>query len=143
MNKLIIHTDGGARNNPGPAGIGAVLYDENKQVVKEISEYIGEATNNQAEYKAVIRAMEEARKLNASELEFYLDSELVVKQLNREYKVKNKELAPLFMKVYNLSQGFRKVTFKHVIRERNKEADALVNKAIDTRTVIDKKFNNN
>ncbi|OGF20143.1 hypothetical protein A3I35_00005, partial [Candidatus Falkowbacteria bacterium RIFCSPLOWO2_02_FULL_45_15] len=109
MNKLIIHTDGGARNNPGPAGIGAVLYDENKQVVKEISEYIGEATNNQAEYKAVIRAMEEARKLNASELEFYLDSELVVKQLNREYKVKNKELAPLFMKVYNLSQGFRKV----------------------------------
>jgi len=141
--KLIIHTDGGARNNPGPAGIGAVLYDENKQVVKEISEYIGEATNNQAEYKAVIRAMEEARKLNASELEFYLDSELVVKQLNREYKVKNKELAPLFMKVYNLSQGFRKVTFKHVIRERNKEADALVNKAIDTRTVIDKKFNNN
>ena len=143
MNKLIIHTDGGARNNPGPAGIGAVLYDENKQVVKEISEYIGEATNNQAEYKAVIRAMEEARKLNASELEFYLDSELVVKQLNREYKVKNKELAPLFMKVYNLSQGFRKVTFKHVIRERNKEADALVNRAIDTRTVIDKKFNNN
>jgi len=133
MNKLIIHTDGGARNNPGPAGIGAVLYDENKQVVKEISEYIGEATNNQAEYKAVIRAMEEARKLNASELEFYLDSELVVKQLNREYKVKNKELAPLFMKVYNLSQGFRKVTFKHIIRERNKEADALVNKAIDGR----------
>ena len=131
--KLIIHTDGGARNNPGPAGIGAVLYDENKQVVKEISEYIGEATNNQAEYKAVIRAMEEARKLNASELEFYLDSELVVKQLNREYKVKNKELAPLFMKVYNLSQGFRKVTFKHIIRERNKEADALVNKAIDGR----------
>ncbi|PIR92076.1 ribonuclease H [Candidatus Falkowbacteria bacterium CG10_big_fil_rev_8_21_14_0_10_44_15] len=146
--KLIIHTDGGARGNPGPAGIGITLTPISPAVLRDegeiqIAEYIGEATNNQAEYKAVIRAMEEARKLNASELEFYLDSELVVKQLNREYKVKNKELAPLFMKVYNLSQGFRKVTFKHVIRERNKEADALVNKAIDSRTVIDKKFNNN
>jgi len=129
--KLIIHTDGGARNNPGPAGIGAVIYDEKKNIVKEISEYIGEATNNQAEYKAVIRALEEAKKLGADELEFYLDSELVVRQLNREYKVKNKELAPLFMKVYNLSQGFKKISFQHVIRERNKEADALVNKAID------------
>ncbi|PIT93890.1 ribonuclease H [Candidatus Falkowbacteria bacterium CG10_big_fil_rev_8_21_14_0_10_43_11] len=131
--KLIIHTDGGARNNPGPAGIGAVIYDEKKNIVKEISEYIGETTNNQAEYKAVIRALEEAKKLGADELEFYLDSELVVRQLNREYKVKNKELAPLFMKVYNLSQGFKKISFQHVIRERNKEADALVNKAIDSK----------
>ena len=131
--KLIIHTDGGARNNPGPAGIGPVIYGEKKNIVKEISEYIGETTNNQAEYKAVIRALEEAKKLGADELEFYLDSELVVRQLNREYKVKNKELAPLFMKVYNLSQGFKKISFQHVIRERNKEADALVNKAIDSK----------
>ncbi|PIR93201.1 ribonuclease H [Candidatus Falkowbacteria bacterium CG10_big_fil_rev_8_21_14_0_10_43_10] len=131
--KLIIHTDGGARNNPGPAGIGAIIYDEQKNIVKEISEYIGEATNNQAEYRACLRAMEEAKKLGAQELEFYLDSELVVEQLNRRYKVKNKELAPLFMKIYNMSQEFKKVAFKHVRREFNKEADALVNKAIDNR----------
>jgi len=131
--KLTIYTDGGARNNPGPAGIGCVLYDENKKIVKEISEYIGEATNNQAEYKACLRAIEEGKKFGAEELEFYLDSELVVKQLNREYKVKNKELAPLFMKIYNLSQQFKKVTFKHIRRELNKEADRLVNEAIDGR----------
>jgi len=154
--KLTIYTDGGARNNPGPAGIGCVLYDGNpaqcgqeKKVVQEISEYIGEATNNQAEYKAVFRAMEEVKKIieksapshkagrqsgpaSGWELDFYLDSELVVKQLNREYKVKNKELAPLFMKIYNLSQQFKKVTFTHVRRELNKEADRLVNEAIDS-----------
>ncbi|MFA6551409.1 MAG: ribonuclease HI family protein [Patescibacteria group bacterium] len=130
--KLIIHTDGGARNNPGPAGIGAVIAADGK-VVKEISEYIGETTNNQAEYKAVIRALEEAKKLGADELEFYLDSELVVRQFNRIYKVRDKDLAPLFMKVYNLAQNFKKVTFKHIMRERNKEADMLVNRAIDNR----------
>ena len=131
--KLIIYTDGGARGNPGPAGIGAVIYNENKKVVKEISEYIGETTNNQAEYKACLRAMEEAKKLKALELDFYLDSELVVKQLKREYKVKNKELAPLFIKIYNLSQQFKKVSFTHVRREFNKEADRLVNEALDAR----------
>ena len=132
--KLIIYTDGGARNNPGPAGIGAVLMDENKKIAAEISEYIGEATNNQAEYKAVIAAMDKAQKLGAEELEFYLDSELVVKQLSREYKVKNKDLAPLFIQVYNKSMGFKKVTFKHIPRELNKEADRLVNLAIDGKT---------
>jgi len=131
--KLTIYTDGGARGNPGPAGIGAVIYNENKKVVKEISEYIGETTNNQAEYKACLRAMEEAKKLKATELDFYLDSELVVKQLKREYKVKNKELAPLFIKIYNLSQQFKKVSFTHVRREFNKEADRLVNEALDAR----------
>ncbi len=130
--KLIIYTDGGARGNPGPAGIGVVISDGHK-IIRQIAEYIGETTNNQAEYKAVIRALAESKNLRADELEFYLDSELVVRQLNREYKVKNKELAPLFMKVYNLSQGFKKVTFKHVIRERNQAADALVNKALDER----------
>ena len=132
MKKLIIYTDGGARGNPGPAGIGCVLYDEKKNVVKEIAEYIGKTTNNQAEYKACLRAMEEAKKLDAEELEFYLDSELVVKQLNREYKVKNKELAPLFVKIYNLSQQFKQVTFAHIRREKNKEADALANQAMDS-----------
>ncbi len=129
--KLIIYTDGGARNNPGPAGIGAVLLDEKGNEVAAISEYVGEATNNQAEYMAVIAAIKKAGELGAEELEFYLDSELVVKQLNREYKVKNKDLAPLFVRIYNASLNFKKVSFNHVPREQNKEADRLVNLAID------------
>ena len=131
MNKIIIYSDGGARGNPGPAGIGAVLYDENKNLIAEISEYIGETTNNQAEYKALLKAILKAKDLGAKELECFLDSELVVKQLNREYRVKNKDLAPLFTQIYNLSLSFKKVSFTHVRREYNKEADALVNMAID------------
>ncbi len=134
--ELIIHTDGGARGNPGPAGIGAVLKDKDGNLVAEVSEYIGETTNNQAEYRAVLAALEKAKSLGAEELEFVLDSELVVKQLNREYKVKDKGLAVVFMKVYNASLGFKKVSFRHVRREMNKEADALVNKALDARTSI-------
>jgi ribonuclease HI len=129
--KLIIYTDGGARGNPGPAGIGAVLKNEKGETVEEISEYIGETTNNQAEYRAVLAAMEKAKKLGAGELQFFLDSELVVRQLNREYKVRDKELAPLFMKIYNGSMSFKKVTFKHVRRELNAAADRLVNEALD------------
>lgn len=129
--KLIIYTDGGARNNPGPAGIGAVLMDENKKVIAEISEYIGLATNNQAEYKALLAAIRKAQELKAEEIEFYLDSELVVKQMNREYKVRDKDLAQIFLKIYNISLGFKKISFAHVPRELNKEADKLVNEAID------------
>jgi ribonuclease HI len=130
---LTIYTDGGARGNPGPAGIGAVAYDKEGNVVFEISEYIGETTNNQAEYRAAVRALEEAKKYKAKELFFYLDSELIVKQLNGEYKVKNKGLQPLFVKIYNGCLDFKKVEFKHVKRENNKEADKLVNKAIDAK----------
>jgi ribonuclease HI len=129
--KLIIYTDGGARGNPGPAGIGAVLNNEKGDRMAEVSEYIGETTNNQAEYKAVVAAIAKAKELGAEELDFFLDSELVVKQLNREYKVRDKDLAPLFMKIYNAVMGFKKVTFKHVRRELNAEADKLVNIALD------------
>lgn len=130
-NKLIVFTDGGSRGNPGPAAIGAVLKDEAGVIVAEISEYIGETTNNQAEYRAVVAAIEKAKALKAEELDFFLDSELVVKQLKREYKVRDKDLAPLFMKIYNAMMGFKKVTFKHVRREFNAEADKLVNEALD------------
>jgi ribonuclease HI len=129
--KIIIFSDGGARGNPGPAGIGAVLYDDKKQVLAKISKYIGETTNNQAEYQALISALKKAKDLGGQELDVFLDSELVVKQLNREYKVKNKELAPLFLEVYNLSLNFSKITFTHVYRENNIEADRLVNEALD------------
>jgi len=129
--RLTIYTDGGARGNPGPGGIGGVIYDANRKKLAEISEHIGHATNNQAEYKAVIAAMKKAKELGAEELEFYLDSELIVKQLKREYKVKNADLAPLFLQIYNLEMGFKKISFRHVSREMNKEADALANKAMD------------
>jgi len=129
--KLIIYADGGARGNPGPAGIGAVILDQQNKVVTRISKYIGEATNNQAEYQALLAAMEKAKQLGAKEMEVFLDSELLVKQMNRQYRVKDQELALLFVKVYNAVLGFNKVIFKHIKREYNIEADKLVNLAID------------
>lgn len=128
---LIIHTDGGARGNPGPAGIGIYMTTPTGEVVKEIAEYIGETTNNQAEYQALIRGLEEARELGAQTLQIFMDSELIVKQIKREYKVKNKDLAPLFAGVNSLSQQFKNVSVEHVPRAQNKEADRLVNEAID------------
>ncbi|NCN07453.1 ribonuclease HI family protein [Candidatus Falkowbacteria bacterium] len=129
MTKVILHSDGGARGNPGPAGIGVVLEIGDKK--KLFKKYIGESTNNQAEYQALILGLEEAIKAKAEEVDCYLDSELVVKQLNHEYKVKNAGLASLFVKVHNLSQQFKKIKFIHVFRESNVEADKLVNEAID------------
>ena len=131
MSKLIIYTDGGSRGNPGPAGAGAIIYDENRKVIAEISEFLGITTNNQAEYRAILAGIKKAVSLQASEVEFYLDSELAVKQLNREYKVKNKDLAPLFLAVYNLTLSFTKISFTHIPRERNSEADRLANEAMD------------
>jgi len=130
-NKLTIYTDGGARGNPGPAGIGAVILDEQGNTVAKISQYIGQATNNQAEYRALIVALTKAKELGAAEVGVFLDSELVVKQLNREYRVKDKDLAPLFVQVYNISLGFKKIIFKHIRREKNELADKLVNQALD------------
>lgn len=131
MSKLIIYTDGGSRGNPGPAGAGAIIYDENHKVIAEISEFLGTTTNNQAEYRAILAGIKKAVALQASEVEFYLDSELAVKQLNREYKVKNKDLAPLFLAVYNLTLSFKKISFTHIPREQNTEADRLANEAMD------------
>jgi ribonuclease HI len=99
--------------------------------VAEVSKYLGVATNNQAEYRALIEALKKAKELGAKKISVFLDSELVVKQLNREYKVKNKDLAPLFLEVYNLSLSFSNIIFTHVYRENNKEADKLANEAMD------------
>lgn len=134
MDKVIIYTDGGARGNPGPAGIGAVIYNEHKKQLAEISEFLGVATNNQAEYKALIAAFRKAADLGAKELDCYLDSELVVKQLKGEYRVKDKDLAKLFLDIHNLSLSFKKISYTHVPRERNKEADLLANEAMDRGT---------
>ena len=129
MSKATLHTDGGARGNPGPAGIGAVLDYEEKQYL--LKEYIGQATNNQAEYRAVILGLAKAKELGAEEVDVYLDSELVQQQLSGFYKVKNQDLGSLFVKVWNLAQGFKKIKYIHIYREENKLADKLVNEAID------------
>lgn len=131
--RVILYTDGGARGNPGPAGLGVVILGENHRVLAAFGEYLGETTNNQAEYRAMIAALERAKELGATEVDARADSELLVKQLNRQYRVKNAGLAPLFMQVWNLAQSFRRCTFRHVRREQNKDADAMVNKAIDAR----------
>lgn len=127
--KAVVFTDGGARGNPGPAAIGVVLQIEGKEPV-HIGEAIGETTNNAAEYQALLRALQEAKTLGVTELECQLDSELVVKQLNREYKVREKTLAPLFLQVWNLAQGFRAIRFVAISRSENREADRLVNDAL-------------
>lgn len=128
--KIKVYTDGGARGNPGPAGLGVVIYDEKDNLMSRHNKYIGVATNNQAEYQALILALEKAKEMGAQNLECFLDSELVVKQLNGEYRVKDRDLGPLFIKVWNLKQGFKKITFCHIPREKNKEADRLVGEAV-------------
>lgn len=129
--KLIIYTDGGSRGNPGPAAIGVVVGG------KKYGEAIGETTNNVAEYKAVIFALKKAKallgknKAKETEVLVNLDSELIFKQVIGEYKVLDKDMQPLFIEVWNLMQDFKKVEFKHIPREQNREADKMVNEALD------------
>ncbi|HYC79401.1 MAG TPA: ribonuclease HI family protein [Candidatus Binatia bacterium] len=129
--ELIIHSDGGARGNPGPAAIGVVVSDTNGNELKAIKEYIGEGTNNQAEYKALIKGISEAAAMGAQTITCYLDSELVVKQLNGQYKIKEPGLQVLAMHVIRSKNKFQSIEFKHVRREHNKRADQLVNEALD------------
>lgn len=130
MKHLDLATDGGARGNPGPAGIGAVIRD-GRRTVAMIKRFLGIATNNVAEYEGVIAALEKAKALGADSITLKLDSELICEQLNLRYKVKHKELQPRFLKAWNLLQGFRKTAVRHVPREQNRAADRLVNEAID------------
>jgi ribonuclease HI len=128
--KATLFTDGGARGNPGPAGIGFVLTVSDKETILH-GAYIGETTNNQAEYKALLAGLERAVKEGVTELECFLDSELVVRQLRGEYRVKNAELQPLVAQVRQWQQKFSVISFTHVRREKNEMADKLVNQAID------------
>ena len=128
---MIIYTDGGSRGNPGPAAAGFVIDG------KGYGQYLGKETNNFAEYTAIVLALEKARvvlgktKAKQTEVEVRMDSELAVKQLNGEYRIKNEGIQPLFFAVWNLRFDFKRVKFVHVRRELNKEADAMVNKALD------------
>ncbi|MDD5731991.1 MAG: ribonuclease HI family protein [Patescibacteria group bacterium] len=125
-----LFTDGGARGNPGSAAVGIVLK-KGDDVVLQRAKYLGEATNNQAEYQALILGLTEALE-HTKELKCFLDSELVVKQLNGEYRVKDEKLKPLFEKVRGLEESFEKISFHHISREKNKLADLLLNQELDS-----------
>ncbi|MHB8841187.1 MAG: ribonuclease HI family protein [Candidatus Aquicultor sp.] len=126
-----MYSDGAARGNPGPAGAGALIKNAKGDVLVEVSAYLGETTNNIAEYKALILALEQAIQYKPEEIEIRADSELMVKQLNGEYKVKNEGLKPLHDRVKKLLAGCRRAEIKHIYRNENSAADELANKAID------------
>jgi ribonuclease HI len=125
-----IFTDGAARGNPGPAGIGVLIRNDEK-ILAEIYDYIGETTNNQAEYMAFIRGIEESIDMGETDLEAFSDSELLVKQVNGEYRVKNGGLIPLYNQVKSLIKKFDTIKVYHIPREENKLADKLANRGID------------
>lgn len=132
MSELIIHTDGAARGNPGPAGAGAVVTDIGGSVVAEICRYLGDAvTNNQAEYLALLLALKEAAARGATRVAIFSDSELMVRQIQGEYRVKNDGIKPLFQEAMALLRKLGGYTIAHVPREKNQRADQLANLAID------------
>ncbi len=131
MNKIIIFSDGGARDNPGPAGVGAVLLNPVGAEVATVSKFLGNATNNQAEYVAAGLGLKKALDLGATEVEIFLDSKLVVEQLNGRWKIKDLELKKLAEKIHTLLVKLEKWEISHVPRAQNKRADALANQAMD------------
>jgi ribonuclease HI len=131
VDKLVVNVDGGARGNPGPAAIAAVLRDPSGELVEERGERIGRATNNVAEYKALLLGIELAAARGAGELELVGDSELIVRQVKGEYKVKDATMRELHAEVKQALSGFDRWSIRHVRREHNAEADRLVNAALD------------
>ena len=138
MKKIIIFTDGGSRGNPGKAAIGVVFCNEKEQEIKKYGEYLGDnLTNNEAEYQAVIFALQKFKALfgkkiaSVSDVELRSDSELLVNQMNGIYKVEDEKIQRFFIEIWNLKIDFKSVKFKAIPRERNREADRLVNEAID------------
>jgi len=147
MKKFIIYTDGGSRGNPGPAAIGVRICNEKEQELKKYGEYLGDKlTNNEAEYQAVIFALKKFKALfgkklaEHTEIEIRSDSEFLVLQVNGEYKILDEKIQKLFLELWNLRLDFKKTKFKYISREKNKEADRLVNEALDnigkSRTLI-------
>lgn len=137
METIITFTDGGARGNPGPAGVGVYITKEDGQLVREVKQAIGNATNNFAEYYAVMLALQTLKQIFGKDtkekcFEMRLDSELVKKQLNGEYQIKEPGLVPMFIEIHNLRvSSFPNIIFTHIPREKNKEADRLANEAMD------------
>jgi ribonuclease HI len=131
MSRLTVNVDGGARGNPGPAAIGIVVRDDQGEVLREVGETIGEATNNVAEYRALLRGIELAAEHGAEALELIGDSELIVRQVEGRYKVKNAGMKELHEEVKGALRGFDSWSIRHVRRESNADADRLVNQALD------------
>jgi ribonuclease HI len=127
----VVYADGASRGNPGPASIGAVVYDEEGHEAHTVSRRIGRGTNNEAEYKAAIAGLEAALALGGGEVELLMDSQLVIRQLQFRYKVRNERLRPLFNRVIELRRQFGAFAMDHVPREKNKRADELANLALD------------
>jgi ribonuclease HI len=128
-NKALIFTDGGAEPNPGPGGIGVVIQNRQGETVTTISQTVGRVTNNQAEYMAVIAALEKALSLGFDEVEIRADSELIVRQINGSYRVKNAKLKPLYLKAMELKGRLKTFTITHIPRNLNREADRLAGEA--------------
>jgi ribonuclease HI len=131
--EVVVYTDGGSRGNPGPSASGFVVYAADGELLFEGGKYLGLTTNNQAEYQAVRLGLEKALELHAQVVSFRLDSQLVANQLTGVYQIKNRDLWPIHASIKDLITKFKKVTFTHVRREFNKEADAMVNKILDQR----------
>ncbi len=135
--KYIINVDGGSRGNPGPAGAGVVIRSADGVVVSGAGVYIGEATNNVAEYRGLIEALDRARELGATDVQVFSDSQLVVRQVNGIYRVKNAGLRPLFDEVCRKVGGFEKFAIDFVPREENTEADELANRAMNLKRTVE------
>lgn len=129
--RLFLYIDGASRGNPGPAGVGVIIYDEKKKLVDELCEYIGKTTNNVAEYRALLIALERARSLGAETLIIYSDCELLIRQMAGEYRVKDKTLRNFYQRARGNLKNFRRVDIRYIARERNKRADRLANKGIN------------
>lgn len=129
--KVTVYTDGGSRNNPGPAATGVVVKDTSGKVLAAYGEYLGKQTNNYAEYMAMISALKTALELGATEVECIADSKLVIEQLKGNWKVKEPTLQKLWLQAWNLLHQFKRYTLAHTLRAGNKEADAEVNKVLD------------
>lgn len=126
-----LYTDGGSRGNPGPAAYGCALYDEEGNLVDIDAAYLGTKTNNQAEYKGIIAGLQLAHQDGVTDIKCYLDSELIVKQVKGEYKVKNGNIKPLYEKLMAILEKFESFSFEHVYRDKNKVADKLANLILD------------
>ncbi len=129
--EIVLLVDGASRGNPGPSGIGIVIKDAKGHVLKEIGEYIGKSTNNVAEYRALLKGLEEAQALDAQVVDIRSDSDLLVSQLTGTYKVKSPDLAPLYLDALRLLRSFTRWSARHVARGQNAAADGLANRAID------------
>ncbi len=134
MNKLLLYTDGGSRNNPGPAATGFVLKNEDGRVLKKGGSFLGIATNNEAEYRALIEGLQAAKEFNPSHLDCFLDSLLAVNQLNGVFKIKEARLRELVFEVKALEKESESIRYQYVPREENKEADAILNQILDEQT---------